>query len=117
MTTRAACGAAVAPDGEDGRRRHAARRRAPLHHGARARAWACPLAHAFPNVTTLLVCLGGTVVALAPPFLQDLGSTNGTFLNGERLEAQKFFELLHQDALRFGHSSREYVVIDDSAAK
>jgi pSer/pThr/pTyr-binding forkhead associated (FHA) protein len=48
--------------------------------------------------------------------LRDLGSTNGTFLNGDRLEAQKYVELLHQDALRFGSSSREYVLIADDAA-
>jgi smad nuclear-interacting protein 1 len=50
-------------------------------------------------------------------YCMDLGSTNGTFLNGERLEAQKYVELLHQDALRFGNSSREYVLIADDAAR
>ena len=41
------------------------------------------------------------------PATQDLGSTNGTFINGERLEAQRYYEVLHQDALRFGNSRRE----------
>ena len=27
------------------------------------------------------------------PYLMDLGSTNGSFLNNERLEAQRFYEL------------------------
>jgi pSer/pThr/pTyr-binding forkhead associated (FHA) protein len=27
------------------------------------------------------------------PYVMDLGSTNGTFLNNERLEAQRYYEL------------------------
>jgi smad nuclear-interacting protein 1 len=37
-------------------------------------------------------------------------------VNGERLEPQKYYELLHQDAIRFGNSTREYVLIADDAA-
>ena len=51
------------------------------------------------------------------PYIMDLGSTNGTFLNGEQVEAQKYYELLHQDTLRFGHSTREYVLLCEDAAK
>lgn len=50
-------------------------------------------------------------------YVMDLGSTNATFLNGKPIEPQRFYELMHQDTLRFGLSSREYVVIDDAAAK
>ena len=42
---------------------------------------------------------------------QDLNSTNGTFINGERIEAQRYYELLERDSLRFGNSSREYVLL------
>ena len=45
----------------------------------------------------------------------DLGSTNGTFLNGERLEAQRYHELLPRDVVRFGESTREFVVLTEES--
>ena len=55
--------------------------------------------------------------ALLPsrPYLMDLGSTNGTFLNGERLEAQRYHELLPKDVVRFGESTREFVVLTEES--
>jgi pSer/pThr/pTyr-binding forkhead associated (FHA) protein len=49
----------------------------------------------------------------------DLGSTNGTTLNGKKLESARFYELLHQDVIKFGMSTREYVVlkVDESAPR
>lgn len=46
------------------------------------------------------------------PYIMDLNSTNGTFLNGERIDAQRYYELKDGDSIRVGRSSREYVVID-----
>lgn len=80
----------------------------------------------------------------------DLGTTNGTFLNGERIESERFYELLlkvcvvalyaclmsHdvsdvrvtkygtlikklallQDVIKFGMSSREYLLLHEDAA-
>jgi len=48
---------------------------------------------------------------LVRPYLMDLGSTNGSYINGERVEPQKYVELLEKDVLRFGYSSREYVML------
>lgn len=45
------------------------------------------------------------------PYLIDLGSTNGTFVNGDRLEAERYYELLPKDVLTFGSSTREYVLL------
>lgn len=40
----------------------------------------------------------------------DLESTNGTFLNEEKIESSKYYELLDKDVLKFGLSDREYVM-------
>eukprot|EP00246_Nothoceros_aenigmaticus_P013472 TRINITY_DN4656_c0_g1_i3.p1 TRINITY_DN4656_c0_g1~~TRINITY_DN4656_c0_g1_i3.p1 ORF type:complete len:172 (+),score=29.02 TRINITY_DN4656_c0_g1_i3:3-518(+) len=47
------------------------------------------------------------------PYLMDLGSTNGTFLNGTRIEPQRYYELMEKDTVKFGNSSREYVVLHE----
>lgn len=47
------------------------------------------------------------------PYIMDLGSTNGTFLNDEQVEPSRYYELLHKDVLRFGHSERLYVIVKD----
>jgi smad nuclear-interacting protein 1 len=47
------------------------------------------------------------------PYIMDLGSTNGTYLNGERIEAERYYELLEKDMIKFGNSSREYVLLKE----
>ena len=54
---------------------------------------------------------------LVRPYVMDLGSTNGTYVNGERLEPQRYIELLEKDVLRFGYSSREFVLLHDQSAE
>ena len=49
-------------------------------------------------------------------YLEDLHSRNGTFLNGDRVEPQRYYELLEQDTFRFGSSTREYVLLHDKSA-
>ncbi|KAJ1646841.1 hypothetical protein LPJ64_001725 [Coemansia asiatica] len=45
------------------------------------------------------------------PYIIDLNSTNGTFLNGDKLPIQRYVELRSEDVIRFGFSTREYVVL------
>ena len=39
-----------------------------------------------------------------------------TFLNGERMEAERYYQLLENDSFRVGHSSRSYVLIAEDQA-
>lgn len=50
------------------------------------------------------------------PYIMDLASTNGTFLNGDRVEDSRYYELLSQDVVKFGQSSREYAFVCEADA-
>ena len=45
------------------------------------------------------------------PYLIDLESSNGTLLNGEKIEASRYFEIRNGDVVKFGFSEREFVVM------
>lgn len=45
------------------------------------------------------------------PYIMDLDSTNKTFLNGTAVEGSRYIELKPKDLLKFGESSKEYVLI------
>jgi len=49
------------------------------------------------------------------PYVIDLGSANGTFVNNQKIESQKYVQLLEKDVLKFGFSSREYVMLHDQS--
>lgn len=55
----------------------------------------------------------GTSGRRVRPYIIDLGSGNGTFLNNRRVEAQRYYELKEKDVLKFGFSSREYVLLHE----
>uniref|UniRef100_A0A2K5PLV3 FHA domain-containing protein n=1 Tax=Cebus imitator TaxID=2715852 RepID=A0A2K5PLV3_CEBIM len=57
----------------------------------------------------------GTVGRRVKPYISDLGSGNGTFLNNKRIEPQIYYELKEKDVLKFGFSSREYVLLHESS--
>ncbi|XP_042058075.1 FHA domain-containing protein DDL-like isoform X2 [Salvia splendens] len=57
----------------------------------------------------------GGVTKRVRPYLMDLGSTNGTFVNDERLESQRYYELFEKDTIKFGNSSREYVLLHENS--
>ncbi|KAG1692855.1 hypothetical protein DVH05_024144 [Phytophthora capsici] len=45
------------------------------------------------------------------PYIMDLDSTNSTFLNGHKIEGSRYIELKEKDVLKFGDSTREYVLM------
>ncbi|XP_034029990.1 smad nuclear-interacting protein 1 [Thalassophryne amazonica] len=55
----------------------------------------------------------GTTGRRVKPYIIDLGSGNGTFLNNQRIESQRYYELKEKDVLKFGFSSREYVLLHE----
>ncbi|XP_017279253.1 smad nuclear-interacting protein 1 [Kryptolebias marmoratus] len=55
----------------------------------------------------------GTTGRRVRPYIIDLGSGNGTYLNNQRIEPQRYYELKEKDVLKFGFSSREYVLLHE----
>ncbi|GMH24337.1 hypothetical protein Nepgr_026180 [Nepenthes gracilis] len=58
----------------------------------------------------------GTISKQARPYLMDLGSTNKTFINDNPIEPQRYYELFEKDTIKFGNSSREYVLLHENSA-
>lgn len=50
------------------------------------------------------------------PYIIDLDSANGTFLNNQKIEARRYYELQENDVLKFGFSTREYVLLHEDSA-
>lgn len=55
----------------------------------------------------------GDKVSSIKPYLIDLESSNGSFLNTLKIEAGRYVELFSGDVIKFGASEREYVLIID----
>jgi len=53
----------------------------------------------------------GEVYSEIRPYIMDLGSKNGTFLNGEKIEPSRYYQLLDKDVIKLANSSRDYVVM------
>lgn len=51
------------------------------------------------------------------PYLMDLNSTNGTYLNAEKIEPQRYVELFERDVIKFGYSSRDFVLLHEESAE
>lgn len=52
----------------------------------------------------------GDKIGRVRPYIIDLESTHGTFVNDERIPDAKYFELRDKDVVKFGSSRREYVI-------
>ncbi|RMY58591.1 hypothetical protein D0863_12217 [Hortaea werneckii] len=53
----------------------------------------------------------GEKTSTVKPYLIDLESANGTRLNGEKVAASRYVELVDGDVVGFGESEREYVMM------
>ncbi|EKX37808.1 hypothetical protein GUITHDRAFT_116116 [Guillardia theta CCMP2712] len=58
--------------------------------------------------------VGGVILSVRP-YLMDLKTTNGTQLNGERIDDMRYYELKERDNIKFGNSSRDYVLLHESS--
>lgn len=47
----------------------------------------------------------------------DLESTNGTFINKNKIESARYYELKNYDIINFGFSSRDYIITKVSMDK
>jgi pSer/pThr/pTyr-binding forkhead associated (FHA) protein len=47
------------------------------------------------------------------PYLLDLESTNGSFINKIQIKPKRFYEVKHKDVIKFGESTREYVFLKE----
>ncbi|RDW86568.1 putative FHA domain protein SNIP1 [Aspergillus mulundensis] len=56
----------------------------------------------------------GDRIGKVKPYLIDLESANGSSVNGEPAPAGRYMELRDKDMLKFGNSSREYVLMLDT---
>lgn len=50
------------------------------------------------------------------PFVMDLKSMNGTFVNGLKVVPLNYVELFEKDVLQFGFSTREYILLHENSA-
>ncbi|XP_052900487.1 uncharacterized protein LOC128306889 [Anopheles moucheti] len=57
----------------------------------------------------------GTKSQCVRPYIIDLESANGTFVNNKQIEAKRYLELREKDVLKFGFSSREYVLLHENS--
>ncbi|KAJ5749091.1 uncharacterized protein N7511_010787 [Penicillium nucicola] len=53
----------------------------------------------------------GDRIGKVKPYLLDLESANGSSVNGEAIPAGRYVEVMDKDVIRFGLSSREYVLM------
>ncbi|RLM98120.1 hypothetical protein C2845_PM06G24910 [Panicum miliaceum] len=49
----------------------------------------------------------GMMAKKVRPYLMDLDSTNGTFINENRIEPRRYYELFEKDTIKFGNTRRQ----------
>lgn len=51
------------------------------------------------------------------PYIIDLESANKTKLNNDTIEPRRYYQLFEKDVIKFGFSTREYVIMHENCAK
>mmetsp|Transcript_3879 Transcript_3879/g.5965 ORF Transcript_3879/g.5965 Transcript_3879/m.5965 type:complete len:326 (+) Transcript_3879:74-1051(+) len=87
----------------------------PVDHGSLSKQHCVLQYRALPSNSSSLI--GEAPKLQCKPYLMDLESTNGTFINGVRLDAARYYELRRGDVVTLGASSREYVLLTEQSAK
>lgn len=59
--------------------------------------------------------LDGTLSKEVKPYIMDLGSANKTAVNDSAIEPQRYYQLMEKDTIKFGNSSREYVLLHENS--
>ena len=59
---------------------------------------------------------GASSMSVTQPYVMDLGSANKTYLNGDVIEDSRYYELREQDSLRFGASTREFILLNSNSS-
>ncbi|KAI2799331.1 hypothetical protein RDWZM_001997 [Blomia tropicalis] len=57
----------------------------------------------------------GTKARATRPYIIDLESGNGTFVNNKPIEARRYVELFERDVVKFGLSTRDYVLLHEQS--
>lgn len=87
----------------------------PVDHGSLSKQHCVLQYRALPSKSSSLI--GEAPKLQCKPYLMDLESTNGTFINGVRLDAARYYELRRGDVITLGASTREYVLLTEQSAK
>ena len=82
----------------------------PIDHPSCSRQHAVLQYRCIPGST-----VDGQKVSRVLPYIIDLESSNGTFVNNKKIEPKRYLELREKDVLKFGFSSREYVLLHDQS--
>ncbi|XP_076371728.1 putative serine/threonine-protein kinase DDB_G0280133 [Tachypleus tridentatus] len=57
----------------------------------------------------------GTLGKRIRPYIIDLDSANGTYVNNNKIEPRRYVELMEKDVIKFGFSTREYVLVHEQS--
>lgn len=57
----------------------------------------------------------GTTGKSVRPYVIDLDSSNGTYVNNNRIDPRRYVELFEKDVLKFGFSTRVYVLLHEES--